>query len=73
MATVILRDNDNLEAAIKRFKRKVENDGILKEYRERQYFVKPSMKKRLKNKEAIRKYKQKEKKKLQKLEHSGRR
>ena len=73
MATVILKDGDNLEAAIKRFKRKVENDGILKEYRERQYFMKPSMKKRLKNKEAIRKYKQKEKKRFQKLESSNRR
>ena len=73
MATVVLKEGDNLEAAIKRFKRKVENDGILKEYRERQYFMKPSMKKRLKNKEAIRKYKQKEKKRLQKLESSNRR
>lgn len=55
MSTVTARENESLETLIKRFKKKVDNEGILKEYRYRQYFVKPSMKKRLKMKESIRK------------------
>ena len=55
MAHIILRENENLEAAVKRFSRKVDDEKILKEYRERQYFVKPSKKKREKIKAARRK------------------
>lgn len=36
-------ENDNLEKAIRKFKREVEKEGIIEEYRKRQYFVKPSM------------------------------
>lgn len=55
MAHIILHENENLEAAIRRFNRKVDDEKILKEYRERQYFKKPSAKKREKIKEAKRK------------------
>lgn len=57
MSNVTLRQNENLESAIKRFKRKVEMDGIIKEYKENQYFEKPSDKKRRKRKDSIRKLK----------------
>ena len=55
MAYVKVGENENLERAIKRFKKKVDDEGILKEYRERQYFKKPSVIKREKRKEAVRK------------------
>jgi small subunit ribosomal protein S21 len=55
MAYVVVRENENLERAIKRFKKKVDDEGILKEYRDRQYFKKPSVVKREKKKDAIRK------------------
>jgi small subunit ribosomal protein S21 len=55
MAHITLRENENLEAAIRRFNRKVDDEKILKEYRERQYYKKPSAKKREKVKEAKRK------------------
>lgn len=42
MAYVKARDNENIESLIKRFKKKVDNEKILKEYKDRQYFVKPS-------------------------------
>lgn len=35
-------ENDNLERAIRKFKKEVEKEGIIEEYRKRQYFVKPS-------------------------------
>ena len=35
-------ENDNLERAIRKFKKEVEKEGIIEEYRRRQYFVKHS-------------------------------
>jgi len=55
MVMVVVRKGETLDQAIRRFKKKVDDDGVIKEFRERRYFVKPSMKKRLKRKEAIRK------------------
>ena len=42
MASIIVDDNENLEKAIKRFKRMVEKEGIIREFKKREYFVKPS-------------------------------
>lgn len=42
MAFVKVEENDNLERAIKRFKRMVEREGIIREYRDREYYEKPS-------------------------------
>ncbi len=41
-ATIIVEDSENLERAIKRFKRMVEREGIVKEFKDRRYFEKPS-------------------------------
>ena len=41
----------NLEKAMRVLKKKVQKSGILKEYREKQYYKKPSEKKREKAKE----------------------
>ena len=43
----------NLEEAVKRFKRKVNRDGILQEVRKREYYVKPGVAKRLKHENAM--------------------
>ena len=42
MATITVDDSENLEKAIKRFKRMVEKEGIIREYKKREYFVKSS-------------------------------
>ena len=42
MATIVVDDSENLERAIKRFKRMVEKEGIVREFKKREYFVKPS-------------------------------
>ena len=57
---------NNLNKALKLFKRKFKNTGVLKELRERQSYEKPSEKKRRKRKENIANCK-KEKKKLERL------
>ncbi len=42
MATIFVDDNENLEKAIKRFKRMIEKEGIIREYKKREYYEKPS-------------------------------
>lgn len=42
MATINVDDTENLEKAIKRFKRMVEKEGIIREYKKREYYEKPS-------------------------------
>jgi small subunit ribosomal protein S21 len=38
--------NNNVERAISKFKRSVDNDGILQTYREKQFYEKPSARRR---------------------------
>jgi len=40
-------ENGNVEKALRKFKKKVNNDGKIQEVRNRQEFVKPSTKKKL--------------------------
>ena len=42
MATIVVDESENLEKAIKRFKRMVEKEGIVRECKRREYYVKPS-------------------------------
>ena len=43
--TVEVRNGD-VQKALRLFKKKVQNEGIIQEYKERQFYVKPSEKKR---------------------------
>ena len=42
MATIMVDDSENLEKAIKRFKKKKKKEGIVREFKKREYYVKPS-------------------------------
>jgi small subunit ribosomal protein S21 len=42
VAHITVDDNEVLEKAIKRFKRMVEKEGIIREYKKREYYEKPS-------------------------------
>ena len=42
MAHIVVDDNEPLEKAIKRFKRMVEKEGIIREFKKREYYEKPS-------------------------------
>ena len=47
MVSVIVKDNESFEKALRRFKKKWEKAGILREYRSRTYYLKPSEKKKI--------------------------
>jgi small subunit ribosomal protein S21 len=51
---IMLQENEPIDRAIKRFKKKYERSGVLKEFKKRTYFTKPSVKKRMKKVKAIR-------------------
>jgi small subunit ribosomal protein S21 len=42
LAHIIVDENEMLEKAIKRFKRMVEKEGIIREFKKREYYEKPS-------------------------------
>jgi small subunit ribosomal protein S21 len=47
-------ENESIDKALRRFKKKYERSGILKEYKKRTFFVKPSIKKRMEKMKAAR-------------------
>jgi len=54
--------NGNLEQAMRVLKKKVQREGVIKDYRAKSVFEKPSEKKRRKKKEGIANYKKNQKK-----------
>jgi len=46
MIVVPIKEGENIEKALKKFKRKFEKTGVVKELRSRQAFIKPSVVKR---------------------------
>ncbi len=56
MPEVRVRENENIESALKRFKKKIQKAGILSEIKRRERYEKPSVKKKRKS-EAARKRK----------------
>ena len=46
MLIVQLKEGDTLEKALKKFKKKFEKTGVVRELRDRQKFTKPSVRKR---------------------------
>lgn len=54
MSTVKVGENESLESALKRFKRKCQRDGIIGDLRKKEAYLKPSVKKK-KKQEAARK------------------
>lgn len=51
---VQIREGDSIEKALRKFRRKVEQAGIRKEVRKREYYLKPGEQKRKKEREAQR-------------------
>ena len=52
MSGVVAGDNESFESLLKRFNKRMQQDGILAEMRRREYYEKPSVKR--KRKEAAR-------------------
>jgi len=61
LVTIVVR-NGNLEQAMRVLKKKVQKEGLIKLYKEKQVYEKPSARKRRKKKEGIANYKKKMKK-----------
>ena len=53
MIVVPVKDGENIERALKKFKRKFEKTGVVKELRSRQAFEKPSVTNRKKMMKAV--------------------
>lgn len=60
MSKVVVKDNEALDDALRRFKRQVSRNGTLAEARKREFYVKPGVRKKLKS-EAARKANKKKK------------
>ena len=58
MPKVVLKENEMLDDALRRFKRQVSRNGTLAEARKREYYVKPGGRRKLKH-EAARKARKK--------------
>jgi len=51
---ITIGENESLDKALKRFKKKYERAGILKEYKKRTFYLKPSVRRKMKTAKAIR-------------------
>ena len=54
MVGIVIQENENIDRALRRFKKKYERSGILKEVKRRSYFTKPSVERRMKKNKAVR-------------------
>jgi small subunit ribosomal protein S21 len=48
MSEIEIRKDESFESALRRFKKKIEQEGILREVRDRKHYEKPSERKRKK-------------------------
>jgi small subunit ribosomal protein S21 len=48
LAFVVVEDNESIESALKRFKRRVQQEAIIKEIKKHSIYYKPGEKKRMK-------------------------
>jgi len=53
MIVIPVKEGENIERSLKKFKRKFEKTGVVKELRNRQAFTKPSVQKRQQKLKAI--------------------
>lgn len=55
MAKIEIKDNESLDDALRRFKRQCARTGVMSEYRKREHYEKPSVKRKKKSEAARRK------------------
>jgi len=61
VAEVVVKDFDSFETALRKFKKKVQDAGLLQEMRKREYFEAPSVRRKKKVLAAIRKERRRQK------------
>ena len=52
MSTIKVGENESLDSALKRFKRKCQKDGIIGDIRKKEAYLKPGIRKKLKSEAA---------------------
>ena len=52
MSEIKVRDNESLEQALRRFKKQCSMSGVLSEFKKREHYEKPSVKRKKKSEEA---------------------
>ncbi len=57
MAVIRVGENESLDSALKRFKRKCQKDNILGDMRKKEYYEKPSVKRKKKEEAARKRFK----------------
>ena len=55
MPKTIVRQDESLDEALRRFKRQVNKSGVLQEARKREFYLKPGLKRKMKSEMARRK------------------
>ena len=68
LITVRVDENEPIERALKRFKKECQKSGVLTEFRRREYYEKPSVKRKRAQEAAVRKYRRRMQKIQSKLE-----
>ncbi len=53
MLIIPVKEGENIERALKKFKKKFDRTGVIKELRNRQHFTKPSVEKRQEKLKAV--------------------
>jgi small subunit ribosomal protein S21 len=59
LAVVVVQDGESLESALRRFKRKVQQEDIIRESKKHAFFLKPGEKRRLKRALAVKRARKK--------------
>ncbi|AMS11032.1 30S ribosomal protein S21 [Erysipelothrix rhusiopathiae] len=52
MSRIVVKENEGLDDALRRFKRQVSRNGTLAEARKREFYVKPGVRRKLKSEAA---------------------
>ena len=55
MPKIVVKENESLDDALRRFKRQVNKAGTIQEARKREFYLKPGLKRKLKSENARRK------------------
>ena len=55
MPKIVVRENEQLDEALRRFKRQVNKSGVLQEARKREFYLKKGLKRKVKSEMARRK------------------
>jgi small subunit ribosomal protein S21 len=56
---VTVKDNENITQALRRFKRKIEDSGLLETLRQKEFYEKPTTERKRKKSAAVNRYKKK--------------